>query len=183
MTDRTWKLGDVANGDDQTVITAVKDSFGEIYRKHFSNEFHVNHKLPIEVRAFRRSDGWCVFLLLTPWMMARVFIAEHDPGLPIPSGWRTGERTSAPFLVIGPQLEFTLLGETLTAHLNYLPGLGHFLLQPLVQSMGQYESASAVFAAWDEVIKVRDRVMEEKKHECGWQKEISRREFLGFLRT
>ncbi|MDD5058787.1 MAG: [NiFe]-hydrogenase assembly chaperone HybE [Sideroxydans sp.] len=178
-----WQLGEAHRGDDQTVIAAVRRSFGEIYTQYFRNEFLVNHDLPIEVRAFRRSDGWCVFLLLTPWMMARVFLPERDPGLPVPNGWSADERAAASFLVIGPQLEFPLLGETLKAHLNYQPGLGHFLLQPLVQSMQQYESASAVFAAWDEVIKKRDRVMEEQKRECGWQKEVSRREFFGFLRT
>ena len=183
LADSSWQLGSSPAGDDQAVIAAVSKSFGEIYTKYFSNELQVNHNLPIEIRAFRRNDGWCVFLLLTPWMMARVFLPERDPGLPIPSGWNAEERFSAPFLVIGPQLEFTMLGEKLKAHLNYLPELGHFLLQPLVLSMEPYESASAVFAAWDEVIKKRDQVMEEQKRECGWQKEISRREFLGFLRT
>lgn len=182
MTDRAWQLGEFP-GDERAVIAAVSKSFGEIYRKHFSNEFQVNHDLPIEIRAFRRSDGWCVFLLLTPWMMARVFLPERDHGLPVPAGWSAGERAAAPFHVIGPQLDFTMLGEKLKAHLNYLPELGHFLLQPLVQSMGRYESASAVFAAWDEVIETRDRVMEEQKRECGWQKEVSRREFLGFFRN
>ncbi|MBI5890921.1 MAG: [NiFe]-hydrogenase assembly chaperone HybE [Nitrosomonadales bacterium] len=183
MTDSAWKLGAAPASDDRAVVAAVSKSFGEIYRRYFSHEFQVNHDLPIEIRAYRRTDGWCIFLLLTPWMMARVFLPERDPGLLIPSGWSASECAAAPFLVIGPQLEFTLLGETLKAHLNYLPALGHFLLQPLVQSMGQYDSAGAVFAAWDEVIKVRDRVMEEKKRECGWQREVSRREFLGFLRT
>jgi hypothetical protein len=178
-----WKLGESPKRDDQAVIAAVIKSFGDIYTRYLSTEFLVNHDLPIEIRAFRRSDGWCVFLLLTPWMMARVFLPEHVPGLAVPSGWSADERTSAPFLVIGPQLEFTMLGETLKAHLNYLPELGHFLLQPLVQSMKPYESAGAVFAAWDEVINKRDQVMEEQKRECGWQKEVSRREFLGFFRT
>jgi hypothetical protein len=178
-----WKLGDSPKRDDQAVIAAVSKSFGEIYTKYFSNEFLVNHDLQIEIRAFRRSDGYCVFLLLTPWMMARVFLPECDPGLPVPSDWSSDERSSASFIVIGPLLEFTMLGETLKGHLNYLPELGHFLLQPLVLAMEPYESASAVFAAWDEVIKKRDQVMEEQKRECGWQKEVSRREFLGFFRT
>jgi hypothetical protein len=178
-----WKLGDLPKCDDQAVIAAVSKSFGEIYTEYFSNEFLVNHDLPIEIRAFRRNDGWCVFLLLTPWMMARVFLPERDPALPVPSDWSADKRASAPFNVIGPQLDFTMLGETLKAHLNYVPELGHFLLQPLVLSMEPYESAGAVFAAWDEVIKKRDQVMEEQKRECGWQKEVSRREFLGFFRT
>ncbi|MDP2155438.1 MAG: [NiFe]-hydrogenase assembly chaperone HybE, partial [Sulfuricella sp.] len=106
---------------------------------------------------------------------------ERDPGLRIPAGWSAAERAVAPFLVIGPLLDFTILGGEQKAHLNYLPELGHFLLQPLVQSMERFESADAVFAAWDEVIKTRDRVMEEQKRECGWQKEVSRREFFSRL--
>lgn len=181
MSDSAWKLGALPNSDDQVVIAAVGDCFEEIYRNYFSGEFLVNHGLPVEVRAFRRSDGWCVFLLLTPWMMARVFLPERDPSLSVPAGWNAAERAVAPFLVIGPLLDFTILGGKQKAHLNYLPELGHFLLQPMVQSMEQFKSAAEVFAAWDEVIKTRDRVMEEQKRECGWQKEVSRREFLARL--
>lgn len=179
MNDVAWKLGALPGSDDQAVIAAVGDCFGEIYRRHFSGEFMmVNHDLPVDIRAFRRSDGWSVFLLLTPWMMARVFLPEGDPGIKIPSGWSAAERAAEPFQVIGPLLDFTILGGAQKAHLNYLPELGHFLLQPLVQSMEQYDSADAVFVAWNEVIKTRDRVMEEQKRECGWQKEVSRREFF-----
>jgi hypothetical protein len=181
MSDFTWKLGALPKRDDQAVIAAVGGCFGEIYRKYFSGEFLVNHNLPVEVRAFRRSDGWCVFLLLTPWMMARVFLSERDPGLRVPAGWSAAERAAASFTVIGPLLDFTIMGGAQKAHLNYLPELGHFLLQPLVQSMERFDSAAAVFAAWDEVIKTRDRVMEEQKRECGWQKEVSRREFFARL--
>lgn len=181
MNDSVWKLGSLPKRDDQAVIAAVGDCFSEVYRKYFSGELLVNHDLPVEARAFRRSDGWCVFLLLTPWMMARVFLPERDPGLRVPSGWSAAERAVAPFLVIGPLLDFSILGGEQKAHLNYLPELGHFLLQPLVQSMERFESADAVFAAWNEVIKTRDRVMEEQKRDCGWQKEVSRREFFSRL--
>lgn len=181
MHDSAWSLGALPRGDEPAVIARVCERFGEIYRRYFSGEWLVNHDLPVEIRAFRRSDGWSVFLLLTPWMMARVFLPERDPGLEIPPGWSAAERVAAPFQVIGPLLDFTILGGAQKAHLNYLPELGHFLLQPLVQSMEQYDSADAVFAAWDEVIKTRDRVMEEQKRECGWQKEVSRREFFARL--
>lgn len=177
-----WIIRDVPARDDAEVIAEITRSFIAVYNEHFRDEFLMNHELPVEVRAFRRSDGWCVSLLLTPWMLARIFLPEHDPALPIPQGWSAAERTSAPFLVIGPVVEFPLLGTKLKAHLNYLPGLGHFLLQPLALNMQQYADASAVFSAWDEVIETRDRVMEERKLDCEWQKEMSRREFFGFLR-
>ncbi len=181
MNDSGWQLGAWAGEGDQALIATVIASFGAVYRTHFSDEWLVNHTLPLEVRAFRRSDGWAVFLLLTPWMMARVLLPEYDPGLPIPAGWSAAERKALPFAAIGPLLPFTITGGQQKAHLNYLPELGHFLLQPLVQSMEQYASADAVFAAWDEVIKTRDRVMLEQKRECSWQKEVSRREFFARL--
>ena len=181
MSDPAWKLGIPSREDDSVVTTRVCECFGEIYRRYFSSEWLVNHELPIETRAFRHSEGWSVFLLLTPWMMARVFLPERDPGLQIPSGWSASERAIAPFQVIGPLLEFTILGQEQKAHLNYLSELGHFLLQPLVQSLEKYNSADEVFAAWNEVIKTRDRVMAEQERECGWQKEVSRREFFALL--
>ncbi|MDD5249337.1 MAG: [NiFe]-hydrogenase assembly chaperone HybE [Rhodocyclaceae bacterium] len=177
-----WRIGAALDADDAKVIAAVCNCFVAIYRKHFSGEWQVNHALPVEVRAFRRHDGWCVFLLLTPWMMARVYLPERDPGLRLPPGWSAAERAAAPFLVIGPSLAFTILDGEQKAHLNYLPQLGHFLLQPLVQSMENFSSADAVFEAWNEVIATRVRVMEEQRRECRWQREVSRREFFSRIR-
>lgn len=181
MTDATWQLAPVHRDDDQAVVDAVTRCFEDIYRTQFQDEWLVNHDLPVEMRAFRRNNKWCVFLLLTPWMMARLFLPTHAPGLPLPPGWSAEERAAAPFQVIGPLLDFTLLGNSQQAHLNYLPGLGHFLLQPLVQNMEAYATSDAVFAAWNEVIQTRDRVMREQQRECGWQKEVSRREFFARL--
>jgi len=178
VSDSAWALGTLPEQGDQALAAAVGACFGEIYQQQFSGEWLVNHALPVEIRALRRSDGWCVFLLLTPWMMARVFLPERASALPIPPGWQAAERAGAPFVVIGPLLDFTILGGAQKAHLNYLPELGHFLLQPLVQSMERFDCADAVFAAWNEVIQTRDRVMEEQKRECSWQKEVSRREFF-----
>lgn len=181
MIDSVWKLTWLASRDDQTVLATVLASFDAVYRTQFDGDWLVNHDLPLEVRAFRRMDGWAVFLLLTPWMLARVFLPERAPALALPPGWRATERDRAPFTVLGPQLAFTILDGEQKAHLNYLPELGHFLLQPLVLSMQPYSSADAVFAAWNEVIRTRDRVMEEQQRECGWQQEVSRREFFARL--
>jgi hypothetical protein len=181
MAETGWVIAPFGGKPDDTVAAAVVQCFSGIYQRHFRDEWLVNHGLPVEVRALRESDGWRVMLLLTPWMLARVFLAQRDPGLPIPAGWGAAERGEAPYVVIGPMVPFPVLGFEQKAHLNYLPELGHFLLQPLVQSMERYKSADEVFGAWDEVIRTRDRVMEEQKRECGWQREVSRREFLGRL--
>lgn len=178
MRDASWQLGPLATAGDAPLVEGIRACFESLYRRHFSEDWLINRNLPVEVRAFRRSEGWAVFLLLTPWMMARVYVPERDPGLAPPAGWSAAERAEAPFVAIGPTLGFAMLGGEQKAHLNYLPELGHFLLQPLVQSMQNYDSADAVFAAWNEVIDTRDRAMEQMKRECLWQREISRREFF-----
>ncbi len=176
-----WEVGDAFLHDDQAVATGVTQCFEEIYRRQFHDEWLVNHDLPVEVRAFRRMEGWCVFLLLTPWMMSRLFLAERDPGIAIPPEWSIENRTNVSYEVIGPALSFNLLGNTQQAHLNYTPMLGHYLVQPLVQSMERFAGADDVFEAWNDIIRTRNRIMEEQKHECGWQKEVSRREFFSRL--
>ncbi len=181
MPDATWQTSALAASDDAHVSAGVRSCFERLYRERFEDDWQVNHALPVDVRAFRRSEGWCVFLLLTPWMMARVFLPEHDPGLALPAGWSAAERAAAPFVVIGPTLTVTMLGGEQKAHLNHLPELGHFLLQPLVQSMQAYASADAVFEAWNEVITARVRTMEKMQRECRWQREVSRREFFSGL--
>jgi hypothetical protein len=183
MRESAWQLGPLSAAGDAQVIAGVRDGFDGLYRRHFGDDWQINHDLPVEVRAFRRSEGWCVFLLLTPWMMARVYLPEHDPGLALPAGWSAAERADAPLVVIGPTLSFAMLGGEQKAHLNYLPELGHFLLQPLVQSMQAYASADAVFEAWNEVITTRVRAMEKMQRECTWQREVSRREFFSGLRA
>ena len=47
-----------------------------------------------------------------------------------------------------------------------------------VQSMDRYDTADAVFQAWNDVIARRVQVMEEQQHDCPWQRELSRREFF-----
>jgi hypothetical protein len=164
--------------DADTVADAVASCFTRIYRQHFLHEDCANHALPVQVRAFRCTEGWYVMLVLTPWMLARMFLTERAPGLAIPPGWSPSERAAEPYVVIGPAVELPLLGATQPAHLNYDPVLGHYLIQPLVLALARFDCADAVFEAWNDVIATRVRVMEEQKRECAWQREVSRREFF-----
>lgn len=179
--EQRWEVAALDRADDQAIAELAARAFEGIYRRQFHDEWQINHRLPVEVRAFRRMEGWSVFLLLTPWMMARLFVADHDPGLPVPDEWLAENRREASYTVIGPAVTLTLLGQPQQAHLNYQQELGHYLIQPLVQAMEPFESADAVFAAWNEVIQTRNRIMEEQKRDCGWQKEVSRREFFARL--
>ena len=178
----SWQLLDSEKKDDEQVVNCVIEVFTELYRTYFVNELLVNHNLPIEIRAFRHTDIWRIFLLLTPWTLARLFLPERDPGIEIPSGWQAEERATAPFTVIGPAIPLDILGGKEQAHLNYHPKLGHYLIQPLIQSMEQFNKPEDAFNAWNEVIKIRNRVIEEQKRRCDWHQEVSRREFFAKLR-
>jgi hypothetical protein len=175
-----WHIG-LAAVDDAALAAAVTGRFRAIRDDHFGDGAAINADLGVEVRALRRSEGWCIFLLLTPWMLARIFLPERDPALPLPAGWCAADRAAAPYVVIGPALEIELCGGRQRAHLNYDAVLGHHLVQPLVQAMDGFACADDVFFAWNGVLAARARIMEERQRDCPWQRELSRREFLGRL--
>jgi len=173
-----WRLGKVETLGDAALCRAVIDRFSTIRDRDFADDPFINRSLAIEIRALRRMETWCVFLVLTPWMLARIFLPERDPGLRVPIGWLAGQRADAPYEVIGPCLELALLGGMQQAHINYDEILGHYLVQPLVLTMARFDRADAVFQAWNEVIATRQKVMEEQRRDCPWQRELSRREFF-----
>jgi len=176
-----WQLLSSTNNDEE-VVNRVMEVFTELYRTYFLDELLVNHNLPIEIRAFRHTDIWTIFLLLTPWTLARVFLPKCAPKLELPSGWRAEERATATLTVIGPAMPLDILGGREQAHLNYHSKLGHYLIQPLIQSMEQFNTQDEAFNAWNEVIKTRNRVIEEQNRRCDWHQEVSRREFFAKLR-
>lgn len=173
-----WRVSGLIELDDQALAAAVVARFQTIRDDCFADTPDINPALGIEVRALRRMDGWCIFLVLTPWMLARIFLPERDPDLAIPSEWQAAARSDAPHVVIGPALKLNLVGGSQLTHLNYDRLFGHYLVQPLVQVMDKFASADAVFQSWNEVIATRQRVMEEQQRDCPWQRELSRREFF-----
>lgn len=178
MAELDWRLGPIASLEVAAVIVAVEARFQQIYQASFADEFSCNRDLPIQVRAVRRIDDWCVFLLLTPWMLARIFLPQRQPGLALPPDWTADGRRDQSYVVIGPAMDLALTSGSQRAHLNHDVVLGHYLVQPLAQAMEQYGSADEVFTAWNEVIATRDRVMVERQRDCPWQKEVSRREWF-----
>jgi len=172
----------LASLDDAALAICVEGAFAAIYERWFRAELMlVNHALPIRVRAMRRVDIWHVFLLLTPWMLARVFVPTRQPGINLPAGWSVAARRDAPYAVIGPTVQIAIFGSSDRAHINYDSRLGHHLVQPLVQSMERFESANAVYMAWNQVIETRDENIRKRNKECLWQQDVSRREFFGRL--
>lgn len=180
---RAWALV-VGNESDESFSGLVIRTFQGIYGQHFIGDRSlVNHDLPVDVRALRHTDPWRISLLLTPWMLARLFSPLRDPNIALPEGWNAAERSDASYTVIGPPIAFAVLGHQQTAYLNYHPELGHYLIQPLVQSMPRYASAQAVYEAWSDVIRIRDETIRARRLACQWQSEVSRREFFTPFRS
>jgi len=174
----SWQLAQGNTHDKAQLCQSLVDVHRHLYKQYFRGELGVNDRLPIQVRAYRAINSWHVCLVLTPWMLARHCIPMKDPRLAIPATWSAEARKDRAYVVIGPRLELQLLGSFQQAYLNFDPTLGHYLLQPLVQSMDRYTSADEVFHAWDTVIKIRDENIRKAQKDCPWQREISRRELL-----
>lgn len=182
MADNAWEICPVTlTATGEAACAALSAVQYDLYHTRYRDDPASNHALAIHVRAWRRLEGWGVALVLTPWMLARVWLRDTDPGLPLPVGWNAAEREEAEPVVLGPRLVFPVLNTTQTAHLNHHPELGHHLLQPLILNLAPYADAEAAFAAWREVIARRDRFAAIKQRECRWQKEVSRREFFAGL--
>lgn len=178
MSDANWQGLPPELMADAALEQAVLEVHRDILREQLAGDPMLKLALPVMIRALRRVDTWRVLLLLTPWMLARLLFPDEPPELEIPPGWSAGKRRDAPYLVLGPNLNFDLLAQPQRAHLNYHHRLGHYLLQPICLDMGPYETADAVFTAWNQVIRTRDENMAQAKRDCPLQKEISRRELF-----
>lgn len=177
--DSGWQLcSPELRQDEEAFIAAVLKLHRGLYDRYFADDLLANHRLPIQVRAFRETGDWRIFLLLCPWMLSRCVCPKCDPGIPLPSGWEATTQDGADYTVLGPAVSFRLLETEHKAHLNFAPQLGHYLLQPLVMSMAQFDSAEAVLEAWNRVIETRKENMERMQRRCQWQEELSRREFF-----
>jgi len=165
----------------EALAAQVTKVFRRIYVTDFANEMMVNHKLPIEVRAVRSIEEWHVFLLLTPWMLSRLYLRFDETDIPIPVTWTVASRADQPHMVLGPQVSLQILEQEQKTYLNYHPELGHYLVQPLIMRMEPYASAGAVYRAWNQVLQTREENIRQRQLECRWQQEVSRREFFTHL--
>jgi len=182
VTEPVWQLCPPGLKGDEALARAVLAAHQAILDGQLHGDPMLNTALPVQLRALRRIEDWRVLLLLTPWMLARTLFPDDPPALPMPTDWCADARRGAGYRVLGPILDFELLGQPQRGHLNYHPALGHFLLQPICLDMQPYQDADAVFEAWNQVIHVRDENMEKARRDCPLQKEISRRELFRRLR-
>ncbi len=178
MYNSDWIPGPQILHQDEMLNTLVTSVFSDIYARSFADDPLINHRLSIEIRALRDIDDWRVFLLLTPWMLSRIYLRSEEASINVPPAWQVENRINEPYLVVGPQVGFCLLEHEQLAHLNYHPELGHYLVQPLILRMEQYNSAGEVYRDWNTVIETRNENMKKRQAECRCQEEISRREFF-----
>ena len=176
-----WQTVPEALQNDNALLTTVTEEHRRIYTSYFKYDLAVNHALPIMTHAFRRLEQWRVFLLLTPWMLARLFIPDRDPGLPVPPDWQPQACIGRDYQVIGPVFDLSLLIGKQKAHLNHSPAIGHYLLHPLILSMLNFQTPQEVFAAWNQVIETRNRNLQQMEQRNPLQEEITRREFFNGL--
>jgi hypothetical protein len=150
----------------------------QIHNRYFAADPMVNRTLGFHLHGYRQVGDWRIILALTPWMLSRLWFASTPPDIEIPDGWRAEQRADADYQLLGPAIDLPEKLGGSKAHLNYHPTLGHYLLQPIALNMEHYGSAREVFEDWNHVIQVRDEALKQLEKECGWQREISRRELF-----
>ncbi|MES9899697.1 MAG: [NiFe]-hydrogenase assembly chaperone HybE [Sedimenticola sp.] len=173
-----WQLAPDELKDDDALLSAVVEEHRLIYERYFRDEPEISHQMPITTHMFRRLGEWRVFLVLTPWMLARVFVPDNPPDIELPTSWGAEARQGLAYTVMGPTFKLDLLTGTQKAHLNYSSGFGHYLLHPLILSMNDYETPSEVFMAWNGVIESRNENLKKMQRKNQQQNEITRREFF-----
>jgi hypothetical protein len=178
MTNDQWQPVPGKLKDDDALLAAFVQEHLQIYDRCFRDELEINHQLPVMTHAFRRLGGWRVFLLLTPWMLSRIFVPDDIPDIELPANWRATARQGSAYTVIGPTFKLDLLTGKQKAHLNYSSNTGHYLLHPLILSMSGFQTPNEVFRAWNRVIETRNENLEKMQLQNRQQQEISRREFF-----
>ena len=187
-----WQIieADSLQAAQDTIVAAFETIQADAFNDPLLGGWGLNPKLTVEVRGLKRIDTWLTGFVLTPWMLAQLYIPLQAPEWPLDPAWMPEARTSEPYVVIGPQQQIEFGGQRVQAFLNFHPQLGHYYLQPLVQSMAQYCNNAAAFEAWAEVIRFRQETyarilaeQEEREKKALQQTEnhakaVSRRDFL-----
>lgn len=164
--------------DETTLRSAVETAFGKMSDRHFSTDLGINPALPIQIRSFREIEGWRSLLLLTPWMLARLLFPPETAELELPPQWNPKSASTDEFELLGPIVEFFLLGSKQKAHPVHIAELGTFLVQPLILNMLPFSKPEEVYEAWNRVILTRDENRKRLNVRSQWHEDVSRREFF-----
>lgn len=156
-------LPETAERDVPAIIT---QAFATLYSDDFANAMMgINHSLTTEVRGWHEKADWGMGVLLTPWMLTKVYVPLKTAVLDdiaTPESWTTDERLNQPYVVIGDLMPLTIDEQTHQTYINHHPDIGHYWLQPLVQNMARYSDNDAAFAAWGEVLAFRKAYRDQK---------------------
>ncbi|MBT2968954.1 MAG: hypothetical protein B6D72_06465 [gamma proteobacterium symbiont of Ctena orbiculata] len=178
MPETTWQRLPVELDEDDRFKRVLIEVHKEIYNQYFSDDPLINSNLGFHLHAYRRTSGWRVVLILTPWMLSRLLFPEHDPHIVIPEGWSDEERCGTDYQVLGPSLRLGWSGNYMQSHLNFHTRLGHYLLQPILMNMHNYNSPQEAFEAWNRLIRNRGENMKQMESKRPWQEEVSRRDVV-----
>jgi hypothetical protein len=174
----TWQLLPMELKDDTTFTQVLVDVHREIYKDFFYDDPLSSESLGFHLHAYRRTSGWRVAVILTPWMMSRLLFPEQDPHIVIPQGWSGEERCGTDYQALGPSLRLGWSGHYMQAHLNFHARLGHYLLQPILMNMKNYRTADQALEAWRDAIGTKGKKMMGMLQNCPWQEAFSDRAFL-----
>ncbi|MDR3390375.1 MAG: hypothetical protein P4L77_01455 [Sulfuriferula sp.] len=152
----------------ESLSSRITDAFQRRHDQCFHHSQAAHPGLSIELRELQQYPGWWLGHLLTPVALYRICLPTSLPDAALPADWTAVEQQSTPCSGLGPLLPLRIPKLIGQAHLQYLPELGHFLLQPEVQSLLRYPDADAVFAAWGQVTSFRKmtRMKLEKQQQC-----------------
>ncbi|WP_414041783.1 [NiFe]-hydrogenase assembly chaperone HybE [Acidithiobacillus sp. M4-SHS-6] len=165
-----WQIGT----DRDNMAQTLEEVFAGWHQQCFANSPNAHPGLSVEIRDLQKAQDWYLAYLLTPIALYRLAIPRKAPDVPLPEGWSAAARVDQPCTGLGPALSLKIPDVLGQGHLQYLPEIGHFLWQPLVQNLRRYPDAAAVFAAWEGVIDHRRKIRTSMQE----QQRCDRRDFL-----
>jgi hypothetical protein len=173
----SWQLPQGASAQERfDQLLAVFRYTGDV---ELAGRSYMNPAVGYGWRGLSERDDWADGYVLTPWMLARVYLPLTRPAIDLPADWEAQARTGQPFQLIGPAMDVAVGEELHRLHLQWLQGYGHLLFLPLVQNLSRFADADEVWAVWDGVLAARDRNREERLAALQQRDAaIDRREFL-----
>ena len=161
---------------------ALLDALRRIGQTQLADADFVQPAIGYDCRGLHTADEWDIGYVITPWMLAHVFLPRRPPPPPsaaLPAQWHAKARKDKPFQLLGPALDFVVGEEMPSLHIQWIAGFGHFMFQPLILKLSRYPDAEAVWKAQSDVLAARERAGRERLAQMKRQDaQIDRRAFL-----
>ncbi len=161
---------------------ALLEALHRIGESQLANADFVQPSIGYDYRGLHTADEWDIGYVLTPWMLAHIFLPRRPPAPPsavLPADWHANVRKNKLFQLLGPALDFVVGEEMPSLHVQWIADFGHFLFQPLILKLSRYSDAEAVWKAQSDVLEARERASRERLAEMKKQDaQLDRRAFL-----